>query len=177
MKVLVTGGAGFIGSNLVDSLIDKGHEVLIVDNLSTGKKENLNPRAKFFELDITDKKLSEIFEKNKPEAVFHLAAQIDITKSVQYPVWDAEQNILGSINVLENAKENKVKKVIFASSAAVYGDTDQLPTPEGHPTLPPSPYGIGKLTVEKYLDYYYQTFKLPYIALRYANVYGPRQSA
>lgn len=178
MKILVTGGAGFIGSNLVDALIGKGHEVLVVDNLSTGRKENLNPKAKFIELDITDKKLSEVFDEEKSEVVFHVAAQIDVRKSVADPVWDAQQNILGSINLLENCKNFKVKKIIFSSTGgAIYGDTTDIPTAETHDKLPISPYGIGKLAVEKYLNYYHKIFNLPYITLRYANVYGPRQDS
>jgi len=175
MKILVTGGAGFIGSNLVDGLIEKGHEVLVVDNLSTGKKENINKAAKFIKLDIRSDKLKKVFDKEKPEIVYHLAAQLDITKSIEHPVWDAEQNILGSINLLENCKNFGVKKIIFSSTAGVYGDTSNIPTSEDAPLNPPSPYGIGKLAVEKYLEYYFQTHKLPYIVLRYANVYGPRQ--
>lgn len=178
MKILVTGGAGFIGSNLTDALIQQGHDVSVVDNLSTGQKENLNKKAKFFELDLTDEKLTEIFEIEKPEIIFHLAAQIDVRKSVTDPVWDAKQNILGSVNLLESAKKHKVKKIIFSSTGgAIYGDTDQIPTPEGHPELPISPYGIAKLTIEKYLYYYNKIFGLLYIALRYSNVYGPRQNS
>ncbi|OGY44952.1 MAG: UDP-glucose 4-epimerase [Candidatus Buchananbacteria bacterium RIFCSPHIGHO2_02_FULL_38_8] len=177
-KILVTGGAGFIGSNLVDALIDQGQEVLVVDNLSTGNKANLNSKAKFFELDIQDKKLAEIFEKEKPEIVFHAAAQIDVRKSVEDPIWDASQNILGSINLFENCKQFKVKKIIFSSTGgAIYGDTDKIPTTEKQPELPISPYGIAKLAIEKYLNYYYRVFSLPYIALRYSNVYGPRQNS
>ncbi|MDX9893391.1 MAG: NAD-dependent epimerase/dehydratase family protein [Patescibacteria group bacterium] len=176
-KILVTGGAGFIGSNLVDALVSQGHEVSVVDNLSNGNRANLNPAAKFFELDITDEKLAEVFEQEKPSVVFHLAAQIDVRKSVTDPVWDAKQNIFGSINLLENCRKYGVKKFVFSSSGgAIYGDTDQVPTKEGHPELPISPYGIAKLAVEKYLYYYHQIFGLSYVALRYANVYGPRQS-
>lgn len=178
MKILVTGGAGFIGSNLVDALIDKGHEVFILDNLSTGKKENLNSKANFVKADISDeKKVKKLFDKEKFDAVFHLAAQVDVGKSSADPVWDARQNIIGSVNILENAKNSGVKKIIFASTAAVYGDTPNIPTKEEEQKNPASPYGIGKLATEKYLDYYFNTFKLPYVALRYANVYGPRQNS
>lgn len=178
MKILVTGGAGFIGSNLVDELIKQSHEVLVIDNLSTGNKANLNPKAKFFELDIADNKLAEVFTAEKPEIIFHLAAQIDVRKSVADPVWDAQQNILGSINLLENCKNHGVKKVIFSSTGgAIYGDTDKIPTNEEHPALPISPYGIAKLTIEKYLHYYQTVFGLPYVILRYSNVYGPRQNS
>jgi len=178
MKILVTGGAGFIGSNLVDALILGGHQVAVIDNLSTGNKANLNPAAEFFKIDINDKFLTDVFTSVKPEIVFHLAAQIDVRKSVADPVWDAQQNILGSINLLENCKKSQVKKVIFSSSGgAIYGDTDKIPTAENHLELPISPYGIAKLAIEKYLNYYHQVFGLPYIALRYSNVYGPRQNA
>jgi len=178
MKILVTGGAGFIGSNLVDALIETGHQVLVVDNLSTGLKENLNSQAKFFELDIQDEKLSDIFAAEKPEVVFHLAAQIDVRKSVDDPVSDAKANILGSINLLENCKKNGVKKIVFSSTGgAIYGDAEVIPTPETYEQKPISPYGIAKLSIEKYLYYYHQVFGLPYIVLRYANVYGPRQNS
>lgn len=176
MKILVTGGAGFIGSNLVDALIGEGSQVVIIDNLSTGKKENVNPQAKLIEADVSDeKKLQEIFKKEKPQSVFHMAAQIDINKSTRDPIWDAKQNILGSINLLENCRDFGVKKIIFSSSAGVYGDTDNVPTIEDDLLRPPSPYGIGKLAVEHYLEYYYKTYGLPYVTLRYANAYGPRQ--
>lgn len=178
MKILVTGGAGFIGSHLVDALLAAGHQVAVVDNLSTGVKHNLNPAATFHELGIQDPALAEIFKAEKPAVVFHEAAQIDVRKSVANPVWDAEQNILGSINLLENCKQYGVTRVIFASTGgAIYGDTDQIPTAEDQPTAPISPYGIAKLTIEKYLNYYQQVFGLAYVVLRYANVYGPRQNA
>ena len=175
---MVTGGAGFIGSNLTDALIAKNHEVLVIDNLATGFKENLNPQAKFFNLDITDQKLADIFAIEKPEVVFHFAAQIDVRKSAENPVWDANQNILGSLNLLENCKNFGVKKFIFASTGgAIYGDTTDIPTKENHAEQPLSPYGIAKLAIEKYLYYYQEIFGLAYVILRYANVYGPRQNA
>ncbi len=176
-KILVTGGAGFIGSNLVDALVEQGHEVSVVDDLSSGDKTNLNPRAKFFELSLNDKKLSKVFVNQKPDAVFHLAAQIDVRKSVADPVWDAECNIIGSLKLLELCREHKTKKIIFSSTGgAIYGDTNQCPTPESHLELPISPYGIAKLTIEKYLNFYHLIHGLNYVALRYANVYGPRQN-
>ncbi len=178
MKILVTGGAGFIGSNLADALLEAGHDVAIIDNLSTGRKENLNPGTKFYELDIQDKKLSEVFEAEKPEAVFHLAAQIDVRKSVSDPIEDARANILGSLNLLENCKNSGVKKFIFSSTGgAIYGDADLIPTPESYEQKPVSPYGIAKLSIEKYLHFYNTVYGLPYVILRYANVYGPRQNA
>jgi len=177
-KVLVTGGAGFIGSHLVDKLIEIGHQVVVIDDLSTGKKENLNPKAKFYELDICDSKVSQIFQEEKPEIVFHLAAQIDVRKSVEDPIQNAKVNILGTLNILENCPKISVKKFIFTSSGgAVYGDTDTIPTPETHPENPELPYGTTKLAVEKYLYFYQKTFGLNHTVLRLANVYGPRQSS
>lgn len=178
MKILVTGGAGFIGSNLVDALIDKNHEVIIVDNFSTGQKENLNPKAKLYELDIQDQKLEEVFVSEKPEVVFHLAAQIDVRKSVEDPIQDANTNILGSLNLLEKCKNHNIKKIIFSSTGgAIYGESEIVPSPEMAPQQPISPYGIGKLCIEKYLHYYHVVFGLNYVVLRYANVYGPRQNS
>jgi len=177
-KIIVSGGAGFIGSHLTDKLIEKGHNVVVVDNLSTGKKENLNPKAKFYEMDICDSNISQIFQDEKPEIVFHFAAQIDVRKSVKDPIQDAKTNILGSLNLLQNCQKAGVKKFIFASSGgAIYGDTDVIPTPETHSEKPESPYGICKLTIEKYLHFYKETFGLNYTALRLANVYGPRQNS
>jgi len=178
-KILVSGGAGFIASHLTDKLIDKGHNVVVIDNLSTGRRENLNPQAKFYEADICNSEISQIFEEEKPEIVFHFAAQIDVRKSVKDPIQDAKVNILGSLNLLQNCQKNGgVKKFIFASSGgAIYGDTDVIPTPETHAENPESPYGICKLTIEKYLHFYKETFGLNYTALRLANIYGPRQNS
>jgi len=178
MKSLVTGGAGFIGSHLADRLIGDGHQVVVIDNLSTGKRENLNPKAKFYKIDICSSRISQIFRKEKPEIVFHYAAQIDVRKSVESPIEDAKINILGTLNLLENCKKYKVKKFIFASTGgAIYGDAGIIPTPENYPEFPLSPYGIEKLVAEKYLNYYYKVSGLPYIALRLANVYGLRQNS
>jgi len=175
-KILITGGAGFIGSHLADKLIEQGHQVVIVDNLSTGKKENINSKAKFYQIDISDAELLDIFKEEELEVVFHLAAQIDIRKSVADPIEDAKTNILGSLNLLENCKKFNIKKVVFISTGgAIYGDTTIVPTPEEYSALPVSPYGVAKLSVEKYLNYYYKFFGLNYVALRLANVYGPRQ--
>ncbi len=177
MKILITGGAGFIGSHLVDALIKRKHKLIVVDNLSSGLKENLNPKAKFYYLDIRSKKLDNVFQKERPEIVFHCAAQINLRKSIAHPLKDARINILGSLNLLENCRKYKIKKFIFSSTGgAIYGDTKNIPTPEDFPANPPSPYGIAKLTIEKYLHYYYQVFGLPYFSLRYSNVYGPRQN-
>jgi len=175
-NILVTGGAGFIGSNLVDELVAQGNNVVVVDNLFSGKEDYINKKAKFYNLDITSKDLNDVFEKEKFDFVFHLAAQIDVRKSVADPVFDNKVNVLGGINVLDRCIENKVEKIIFSSTGgAIYGDTDVIPTPEGHPELPVSPYGIHKLTFEKYLNYYNKAKGLKYTALRFSNVYGPRQ--
>lgn len=177
LKCLVTGGAGFIGSHLVDRLIREGYKVCIIDNLSTGKKQNLNKNAEFYKADICDVKISQIFEKKRPEVVFHYAAHIEARESVKDPIFDAKTNILGSLNVLENCRKYKVSKIIFASSGGeIYGAADIIPTPETYPPSPISPYGVGKLAVENYLDSYFKMFKIPYISLRYGNVYGPRQN-
>jgi len=175
-KILVTGGAGFIGSNLVDCLIEKGNEVVIIDDLSSGKEEYINPQAKFYNLDICSEELSKVFAEEKFDYVYHLAAQIDVRKSVEDPVYDNKINVLGGLNILENCRKNKVKKVIFASTGgAIYGETEEIPTTEYAPAYPISPYGINKLVFEKYLNYYYQVHGLNYAVLRFANVYGPRQ--
>lgn len=176
MKVLVTGGAGFIGSHIVDRLVREGHSVVVVDNLTTGKKKNLNPEARFYKADILSSKIEKIFRKERPELVSHHAAQMDVRRSVTDPVFDAQVNILGFLNVLENAVRYSTRKVIFASSGgAVYGEQEVFPASESHPVQPVSPYGISKLAGEKYLHYYQQVAGINYVALRYANVYGPRQ--
>lgn len=175
-KILVSGGAGFIGSNLVDALVDLGHQVFVVDDLSSGKKSYLNPSAKFYHLDITSPRLKKIFQQEKFDYVYHLAAQIDVRQSVSRPEYDNKINILGGVNILEAAKDSGVSKVIFASSGgAVYGETNEIPSPESVATYPLSPYGINKLAFEKYLYYYYVNYGLNYSILRLANVYGPRQ--
>jgi len=175
MEVLVTGGAGFIGSNIVDGLIKEGHKVIVVDNLSTGKKENLNKEAEFFQLDIRDQELEKVFEENNITHVIHHAAQIDVQHSIKDPLFDAQNNILGTINVLEIAKKYEVEKIIYASSAAVYGEPDYLPVDEEHPIKAMSPYGITKHTPEHYIKMYSELYDLKYTIFRYSNVYGPRQ--
>jgi len=177
MRILVTGGAGFIGSNIVDAYIEKGHDVVIIDNMSTGVKENINPKAKFYEMDICESNIAEVFKENRIDIVNHHAAQIDLRKSVEDPKFDINVNIAGSVNLLENARLNGVKKFIFASTGgAIYGEHDYFPADEEHPTKPTAPYGINKNCVEKYLYYYNHVYGLDYIVLRYANVYGPRQN-
>jgi UDP-glucose 4-epimerase len=160
----------------VDSLIDEGYRVVIVDNLSTGKEENLNPKAIFYQMDISNPKLKEVFLKEKIKLVNHYAAQIDVRRSVTDPKEDARVNIEGLINILENSVCYRVKGIVFASSGeAIYGEPDDLPVRETHPKGPLSPYGVSKLSSEYYLYYYHRIHRLPYIALRYGNVYGPRQ--
>lgn len=175
-KILVTGGAGFIGSNLVDKLVALGHQVVIIDDLSSGNKDYLNPQAKFYQVDICSLEIESIFASEKPDYVFHLAAHIFVPRSITNPELDNKINILGALNILQNAYKQKIKKFIFTSSGgAVYGDTDQIPTSENILCQPISPYGIHKLAFEKYLNYFYKIFGFKYTALRPANVYGPRQ--
>ena len=177
MKILVTGGAGFIASHISDAFLNEGHEVFILDNLSTGFERNINPKAKFIKKDIGDKSLSELFEKEKFDVVNHHAAQMDVRRSVADPAFDATTNILGTLNLLQNSIKTGVKKFMFASTGgAVYGEQSYFPADEKHPTSPLSPYGISKLAVEKYLYFYSVQYKLNYTVLRYANIYGPRQN-
>ncbi|MCM8829517.1 MAG: NAD-dependent epimerase/dehydratase family protein [Candidatus Omnitrophica bacterium] len=179
MKVLVTGGCGFIGSHLTDKLIDMGNSVCVVDNLSTGDIKNLNSKANFYNMDIRDEKIKDVFEKEHPEIVFHLAAQINVRKSEEDPFFDIDVNIKGSVNVIKAFLDVKNhKKFIFASTGGVmYGDTDIFPTPESLEPFPLCPYGISKLTVEKYMVYFSAFYNLQFVSLRYGNVYGPRQNA
>lgn len=177
MNILVTGGAGFIASHVADHLIALGHRITIVDNLSTGFRTNLPPEAEFVELDIRDDKIEQLFERNKFEAVFHFAAQMDVRYSVRHPLEDLGINIAGSVRLLDNCRKFNVNKFIFASTGgAVYGEQDVFPAPENHPQRPVSPYGISKLAVEKYLFYFHHEFGLNGVALRFANIYGPRQN-
>lgn len=178
MKIIVTGGAGFIASHIVDAYIERGHEVHIVDDFSTGREKNVNPRATVHRLDIGDRRCAQLIEQLKPSVLNHHAAQMDVRRSVADPAFDARTNIIGFINLLEACKKAQVKKVLFSSSGgAVYGDREPIPADERHETVPLSPYGISKRTGELYLDYYHMVFGLPYVALRYANIYGPRQSS
>lgn len=175
LKVLVTGGTGFIGSHVVDSLVESGQTVAIVDNLSTGSKENLNKKALFFEVDITSNNLTSVFEEFRPEVVIHLAAQVNVNRSIIDPVNDQKTNIFGTVNVLENCRKFKVRKLVYSSSAAVYGFPKYNPINEGHSTDPISFYGISKLVPEFYIKNYSALFNLEFTILRYSNVYGPRQ--
>lgn len=176
MKVLVTGGAGFIGSHVADMFLEAGHEVVIVDNLSTGRERNINPRARFYKIDIRDPELSKVFEQERPEVVDHHAAQMDVRKSVVDPVYDADVNILGTLNLLEACRKAGVRKVVYISSGgAAYGEPVYLPCDEKHPIDPLCPYGVTKHTVEHYLFLYRELYGLDYAVLRYPNVYGPRQ--
>ena len=176
MKCLVTGGAGFIGSHIVDTLLEAGHEVVVVDDLSTGKRVNLNPRARFYELDIRSPELPAVFASEKPDIVSHQAAQMDVRRAVREPAFDASVNVIGALNVLESARHSGVKKILFASTGgAVYGEPEQVPVTETHPIAPMSPYGLSKFTFEQYLGLYRRLYGMAYVALRYPNVYGPRQ--
>lgn len=175
MKALVTGGAGFIGSHVAEALLEDRAEVLIIDNLSTGKKANLPQKAAFLELDICSEELKKVILEFKPEIIFQLAAQIDVQKSIIDPAFDAYVNIVGAIKLLEAAREAKVKKIVYSSSAAVYGEPCFLPVTEEHQLQPLSAYGISKHTVEHYLTAYKKLYDINYSILRYGNVFGPRQ--
>ena len=176
MKILVTGGAGFIGSNVVDAYVNEGHDVLIVDNLYTGRRKNLNPGAKFYLMDIRSAELHKLIEYERPDVINHHAAQISVPASVKDPVFDASVNIQGLINLLEGARRYGVRKIIFISSGgAIYGEAREYPTSESYPPQPLSPYAIAKAVSENYLAFYNHQYGVDYTVLRYANVYGPRQ--
>jgi len=176
MKVLVTGGCGFIASHVVDAYVNEGYEVVIVDNLSTGKMENKNKRAKFYRVDICDEEVEKVFKVEKPEIVNHHAAQISVPLSVQEPLLDAEINIKGTLRLLGLSKDNGIKQFIFSSTGgAIYGEATKVPTDEEYPPVPASPYAISKFSSERYIQYYHSQFGLDYTILRYSNVFGPRQ--
>lgn len=176
MNILITGGAGFIGSHIVDTYLKLGHRVVILDNLSSGKKENISPKAVFYEMDLLDPQVEKLIKDEKIEVINHHAAQISVIRSVSDPLEDANINILGSIKLLESAKSSSVKKFIFASTGgAIYGIQDSFPADENHACRPESPYAISKYSVENYLNFYSKTYGLDTITLRYSNVYGPRQ--
>lgn len=173
-KILVTGGAGFIGSHTVDALIQKGAKVVVIDNLVTGRKENLNPQAKFYQLNVASPEIKSVFEKEKPQFIYHFAFNVLVPKSVKNPLMDMD-SIAGSLNILQNAKDHAVKKIVFSSSGFIYGNNPNLPVKETAPFEPVSPYAIAKHTVENYLRFFNRTYNLPYVVLRYAAVYGPGQ--
>jgi UDP-glucose 4-epimerase len=176
MKVLVTGGAGFIGSHAVDRLILEGHEAVVVDNLVTGKRRNINRAARFYKMDVQSWRLERVFRNERPNVVMHLAAQMDVRKSVEDPMFDAQVNVLGTLNVLQQAVKHGARKVIFSSSGgAIYGEQETYPAAENHVLKPLSPYGLSKLCGEQYLSYFQRVSGLQAVSLRYANVYGPRQ--
>ncbi len=176
MKIMVTGGAGFIGSHVVDRMVEKGHEVVVIDNLYSGKKKNLNPDAEFYRMDIRDSGVGELFEEKSFDAVMHLAAQVDVRKSVEDPFFDADINIIGGLNLLESCVRYNVGNFIFASSGGVmYGECGrEKPTEKRFPS-PLCPYGNSKLSFEFYLNYYGHQYGMRNISLRLGNVYGPRQ--
>ena len=178
MKILVTGGAGFIASHVADAYIEAGHEVVIVDNLSSGNMDNVNPKAKFIEADITDKdKIQAIIREEKPEVLNLHAAHIQVGYSVKNPQFDAENNIIAMLNIMEAAKELPIKRVIMAATGgAMYGNKE-TPFNEEMKAEPLSPYGISKRSGELYLNFYHELYGIPFISLRYSNVYGPRQNA
>lgn len=178
MRILVTGGAGFIGSNIVDAMLAQGHEVAVLDDLSTGKTENLNPQAKFYQADIRDQTaLERVFDDFKPQVISHQAAKADVRESLQMPQLYAEVNIIGSLNLLEQARRVGTQKIIYAGTGgATYGEPQYLPVREDHPVNPLDPYGASKHQVEHYLFLYKHNYGLDYTVLRYPNVYGPRQN-
>ncbi|MBZ0264890.1 NAD-dependent epimerase/dehydratase family protein [bacterium] len=177
MKILVTGGAGFIGSHVAELLLAEGHDISIIDDLSTGFERNLPSGAKFYQYDIRDRSFENIWQREKFEVMCHLAAQMNVRRSVEDPLFDADVNIRGTLNLLEIGRLHNLKKVIFASSGgAGYDDEVPFPTPETEPARPVSPYGIAKITTELHLRYYARDFGLSYVALRLGNVYGPRQN-
>ncbi|ADL50667.1 NAD-dependent epimerase/dehydratase family protein [Clostridium cellulovorans] len=176
MKILITGGAGFIASHIADRLVELDYDVVIFDNLSSGKVENINPKCKFYKGDITNyEAMKLVFDIERPEVVIHHAAQIDVQTSLKNPAFDAQINIIGTINVLECCRETKVRKIIYPSSAAVYGNPKYLPVDENHPVEPISFYGISKHTPCHYIKAYSELYNIKYTIFRYANVYGPRQ--
>ena len=176
MHVLVTGGAGFIGAHSARALLERGHQVTVVDDLSHGRREAVPPGADLVVLDIRAEEILPLVDSGSYHAVLHLAAQMDVRKSVADPLLDAGVNVLGTVNLLEAARRTGIKRFVFASSGgAVYGEQDVFPAPESHPRRPASPYGVSKLCGEEYLAHYARAYGLSTLALRYANVYGPGQ--
>lgn len=176
MKILVTGGAGFIGSHVVDAYITAGHQVCVVDNLFTGKVSNLNPSARFYQFDVASPEMDEIIGYEKPDAISHQAARVDVRASMEQPLLFAKTNVIGSLNLLECCRRHGVRKVIYAQTGGcVYGEPVELPSPESHIIQPIDPYGVSKYPMELYLKTYAHQFGITYTVLRYPNVYGPRQ--
>ena len=178
MKILVTGGAGFIGSHTVDALVAAGqHQVSIIDNLTAGKRHQVNPAARFHEIDLRDADaVRRVITAERPEVIVHLAAQMDVRRSVADPSFDAQVNVVGFLNLMESARQHGLRRVIFSSTGgAIYGEQEKFPAPEDHPLHPVSPYGVAKLATEAYLFFYKVQYGIDYTALRYGNVYGPRQ--
>jgi len=177
MRILITGGAGFIGSHIADAYVAEGHEVEIIDNLSSGKEQNVPAKAVLHKMDIRSDHVEELIREGNFDVVSHHAAQMDVRRSVADPAFDASVNILGGLNMFEAARKHGVKKIVFASTGgAIYGEQDYFPADEDHPMRPLSPYGISKLATEKYLFYYKQIYGIDSVILRYANIYGPRQN-
>ncbi|HTW89582.1 MAG TPA: NAD-dependent epimerase/dehydratase family protein [Candidatus Binataceae bacterium] len=177
MRILVTGGAGFIGSHTVDALVREGHDLAVLDNLSAGRREQVNPAARFFNADLRDAgAINDIVGRERPEAIYHFAAQMDVRRSVAEPAFDASVNLVGFLNLIEAGRRSGLRRVVFSSTGgAIYGEQEVFPCTEDHPVRPVSPYGVAKLATEKYLFFYRAEYGLEYLALRYANVYGPRQ--
>ena len=176
MRILITGGAGFIGSHVTDAYLAAGHEVAVVDDLSSGSADNVDPRARWYRMDVRDPGLDAAFVEERPEIVCHHAAQVSVRRSVEAPQADADVNVLGSLNLFEAARRHGVRRIVFASTGgAIYGEQSGPPADETHPCRPRSPYAVAKLAVEHYLDSFCDTFGLQAVVLRYANVYGPRQ--
>ena len=178
MRILVTGGAGFIGSNTVDALVESGAgQISVLDNLSSGKRHQVNGKVRFHQADLRDASaVNDVIAREQPEVIYHFAAQMDVRRSVADPAFDAQVNLVGFLNLMEAGRQNGLKRVVFASTGgAIYGEQEEFPCDEDHPCRPLSPYGIAKLATEKYLFFYQQQYGIDYLALRYANVYGPRQ--
>ncbi|MCB1020355.1 MAG: NAD-dependent epimerase/dehydratase family protein [Bryobacterales bacterium] len=176
MKVLVTGGAGFIGSNIVDGAINAGHDVSVVDDLSTGNRRWVNPKSRFYEVDIRSAELDDVIAQEKPDVICHQAARANVRESFELPLLYADVNVVGSVNLLESARKHGVKRIVYASTGgACYGEPEQVPVPENHPVNPLDPYGASKHHVEHYLFLYKANFGIDYAILRYPNVFGPRQ--
>ena len=177
MRILVTGGAGFIASHVADAFVAAGHQVSVLDDLSSGKRENLNAQAAFYQLDVRDAAVADVMRRERPEVLCHHAAQMDVRRSVADPVFDAQVNVVGLLNLLEQGRQHGLKRVLFSSTGgAIYDEQKVFPAPETHQTAPLSPYGVAKLASERYLFFYSVAYGISYAALRYGNVYGPRQN-